>query len=113
MIYNITRRIINNDLVIKFYTADDCCMEYDLCDDTTFFYKVNNKHFCYCLFCTRKLREVRTIKLALRRWIYRHRRRKAAARVIQTAFREAYYNPEYALCKKVLERSYNSFSQRC
>lgn len=59
------------------------------------------------------IRATTIMKVALRRWVYRFRRRKAAASVIQAAFREAYYNPAYAWCKRVNERAFNSFSQHC
>ncbi len=76
------------------------------------FYGEPSTHGC-CDTCRSKLRKTTIIKIALRGWIYRFRRRKAAAKVIQTAFREAYYNPSYTLCQRVLERSYNSFNQHC
>lgn len=66
-----------------------------------------------CVKCVQWRNRTNLVKIILRRWIHRFRRRKAAARIIQAAFREAYYNPSYALCRRVLERSYNSFNQRC
>lgn len=62
---------------------------------------------CFC--CEILYWQTVVVKVALRGWI----RRRRAARVIQAAFREAYYNPAYAWCKRVNERSYNSFSQHC
>lgn len=67
------------------------------------FYGEPSTHGC-CDTCRSVLRNTTIIKIALRGWIYRFRRRKAAARVIQRYWRESHYNPEYLLCRKWVER---------